>query len=51
LDAPFRGHDSQEWSRNAAVIFAATTSFTAPIQPVWVRSNTMPSDSLVISPR
>ena len=26
--------------------FAATTSFTAPTQPVWVRSNTMPSGSL-----
>src|SRR3954468_14702138 len=26
--------------------FFATTSFTAPTQPVWVRSNTMPSGSL-----
>ena len=29
--------------------FAATTSFTAPIQPVWVRSNTMPSGSLYLA--
>src|SRR3954463_16744171 len=26
--------------------FFATTSFTAPTQPVWVRSNTIPSGSL-----
>ncbi len=29
--------------------FAATTSFTAPTQPVWVRSNTMPSGSLYLA--
>ena len=33
----------------AAQFFAATTSFTAPIQPVWVRSNTMPSGSLYLA--
>ncbi len=30
-------------------LFAATTSFTAPTQPVWVRSNTMPSGSLYLA--
>src|SRR5262249_57401440 len=29
--------------------FAATTSFTAPTQPVWVRSNTIPSGSLYLA--
>ena len=31
---------------SAHQFFAATTSFTAPTHPVWVRSNTMPSGSL-----
>src|SRR5262249_40455438 len=30
-------------------LFAATTSLTAPTQPVWVRSNTMPSGPLYLA--
>ena len=33
-----------EWIEVSQVF--ATTSLTAPAQPVWVRSNTMPSGSL-----
>src|SRR6266511_4228400 len=44
-----RPSPSRECAHGAPVqVFAAITSFTAPTQPVWVRSNTMPSGSLYL---
>ena len=36
---------NDESGERSGQFFAAITSFTAPTQPVWVRSKTMPSGS------